>query len=137
MRDLLASKDAEARLAVDYFIYRAVKEIGALAASAGGIDALVFTAGIGEKSAEIRRRICESATWLGVALDEQANARHESRITHQEQRRVSLGRSDRRGTHDRAPYLAPVRSRRSNLIQIRVFSVPWDQSLISAEACAA
>ena len=81
MRDLLASKDAEARLAVDYFIYRAVKEIGALAASAGGIDALVFTAGIGEKSAEIRRRICESVTWLGVALDEPANTRHESRIT--------------------------------------------------------
>jgi acetate kinase len=83
MRDLLESRDADARLAVDYFVYRATKEIGALAASAGGIDALVFTAGIGERSAEIRRRICESTTWLGVALDEQANARHESRITHQ------------------------------------------------------
>ncbi len=82
MRDLLESDDADARLAVDYFVYRASKEIAALAASAGGIDAIVFTAGIGEKSAEIRRRICESATWLGVALDEQANARHESRITH-------------------------------------------------------
>ena len=70
MRDLLASDDAEARLAVDYFVYRAAKEIGALAAAAGGIDALVFTAGIGEKSAEIRRRICEAATWLGIALDE-------------------------------------------------------------------
>jgi acetate kinase len=63
-------------------VYRATQQIGALAASAGGIDALVFTAGIGEKSAEIRRRICESSTWLGIALDEQANARHESRITH-------------------------------------------------------
>ena len=62
MRDLLESHDPDARLAVDYFVYRASKEIGALAASAGGIDALVFTAGIGEKSAEIRRRICESAT---------------------------------------------------------------------------
>ena len=82
MRDLLESRDAEARLAVDYFVYRATKEIGALAAAAGGIDALVFTAGIGEKSAEIRRRICESATWLGIALDEQANAAHESCITH-------------------------------------------------------
>ena len=58
------------------------KEIGALAAAAGGIDALVFTAGIGEKSAEIRRRICESTSWLGIALDEAANARHELRITH-------------------------------------------------------
>ncbi len=82
MRDLLASHEAEALLAVDYFVYRAVKEIGALAASAGGIDALVFTAGIGEKSPEIRKRICESASWLGLALDEQANTRHESCITH-------------------------------------------------------
>ena len=82
MRDLLDSNDAEARLAVDYFVYRAAKEIGALAAAAGGIDGLVFTAGIGEKSAEIRRRICEATTWLGIALDEEANARHESRITY-------------------------------------------------------
>jgi acetate kinase len=82
MRDLLDNTDADARLAVDYFVYRATKEIGALAAAAGGIDALVFTAGIGERSAEIRRRICESSTWLGIALDEQANTRHESCITH-------------------------------------------------------
>jgi len=82
MRDLLDSNDADARLAVDYFVYRAAKEIGALAAAAGGIDGLVFTAGIGEKSVEIRRRICEATTWLGIALDEAANARHESRITH-------------------------------------------------------
>ena len=82
MRELLASHDADARLAVDYFVYRAAREIGALAASAGGIDALVFTAGIGEKSAEIRRRICEATSWLGIALDESANARHELRITH-------------------------------------------------------
>ncbi len=82
MRELLASDDADARLAVDYFVYRAAREIGALAASVGGIDALVFTAGIGEKSAEIRRRICESTSWLGIALDESANARHELRITH-------------------------------------------------------
>ena len=82
MRDLLESQDADARLAVDYFVYRATKEIGALAAAAGGIDALVFTAGIGEKSAEVRRRICEATTWLGIALDEDANTRHESRITY-------------------------------------------------------
>jgi len=81
MRELLASGDPDARLAVDYFVYRATKEIGALAAAAGGIDALVFTAGIGEKSAEIRRRICESNSWMGIALDEEANARHDLRIT--------------------------------------------------------
>ena len=60
---------------MDYFVYRAAKEIGALAAVLGGIDGLVFTAGIGENSAEIRRRICESSAWLGVELDAEANAR--------------------------------------------------------------
>ena len=82
MRDLIDSKEAEAKLAIDYFVYRATKEIGALSAAMGGIDALVFTAGIGEKSAEIRRRICESSSWLGIALNEEANERHESCITH-------------------------------------------------------
>lgn len=73
MRKLLASDEPAARLAVDYFVYRAVREIGALAATMGGIDALVFTAGIGEKSPEIRRRICAGCAWLGVTLDEAAN----------------------------------------------------------------
>ena len=82
MRDLLGNSDAAARLAVDYFVYRAAKEIGALAAVLGGIDALVFTAGIGENSVEIRQRICESAVWLGVELDTEANARKGPRITH-------------------------------------------------------
>ena len=58
MRVLLESAEPGAKLAVDYFVYRAAKEIGALAAVLGGIDGLVFTAGIGENSAEIRRRIC-------------------------------------------------------------------------------
>jgi acetate kinase len=81
MRDLLKSGDADARLAVDYFVYRAAKEIGALAAVLGGIDGLVFTAGIGENSAEIRRRICEASAWLGIELDAEANARREARIS--------------------------------------------------------
>ncbi len=59
MRDLLASSEPGAQLALDYFVYRAAKEIGALSAVLGGLDGLVFTAGIGENSAEIRRRICE------------------------------------------------------------------------------
>ncbi len=58
MRELETSSEPSARLAVDYFVYRAVKEIGAMAAALGGIDGLVFTAGIGENSPEIRRRIC-------------------------------------------------------------------------------
>jgi acetate kinase len=81
MRDLLGRSEPEARLAVDYFVYRAAKEIGALAAVLGGIDALVFTAGIGENSPEIRRRICEASSWLGVDLDSEANASGASRIS--------------------------------------------------------
>ena len=81
MRDLLGRSEPEARLAVDYFVYRAAKEIGALTAVLGGIDALVFTAGIGENSPEIRRRICEASAWLGVELDTQANASGAARIT--------------------------------------------------------
>jgi acetate kinase len=81
MRDLEASNVPGARLAVDYFVYRAAKEIGALAAVLGGIDGLVFTAGIGENSAEIRRRICESCAWLGLDLDAEANVRKGPRIS--------------------------------------------------------
>lgn len=81
MRDLLGNDAPGARLAVDYFVYRAAKEIGALAAVLGGIDGLVFTAGIGENSAEIRRRICEASAWLGIVLDADANARNASRIS--------------------------------------------------------
>jgi acetate kinase len=73
MRDLLGRIEPDARLAVDYFVYRAAKEIGALTAALGGIDGLVFTAGIGENSPEIRQRICDACAWLGVELDEIAN----------------------------------------------------------------
>jgi acetate kinase len=76
MRELLGSEAPGARLAVDYFVYRARKEIGAMAAVLEGVEALVFTAGIGERSAEIRRRICESCAWLGIQLDPESNARH-------------------------------------------------------------
>jgi len=81
MRDLLTSCEPGAKLAVDYFVYRAAKEIGAFAAVLGGLDGLVFTAGIGENSPEIRRRICETSAWLGIDLDEHANARKGPRIS--------------------------------------------------------
>ena len=77
----MKSDEPAARLAVDYFIYRAAKEIGALAAVLGGIDGLVFTAGIGENSAEIRRRICDASAWLGIDLDPDANAGKGPRIS--------------------------------------------------------
>ena len=86
MRDLLGRSEPEARLAVDYFVYRVAKEIGALAAVLGGIDGLVFTAGIGENSTEIRRRICEASAWLGIELDSEANARKDPRISKRQSR---------------------------------------------------
>ena len=76
-----ASSEPGAQLALDYIVYRAAKEIGALTAALRGLDGLVFTAGIGEHSAEIRRRICEASAWLGVKLDGQANAAHGPRIS--------------------------------------------------------
>ena len=81
MRALLASTEPDARLAVDYFVYRAAKEIGALTAALGGLDGLVFTAGIGENSPDIRKRICQASEWLGIELDDEANARKASRIS--------------------------------------------------------
>jgi acetate kinase len=81
MRDLLGREEPEAKLAVDYFVYRAAKEIGALTAVMGGVDALVFTAGIGENSPEVRRRICQASAWLGIKLDEQKNSKKATRIS--------------------------------------------------------
>jgi len=81
MRDLVGSSEPPARLAVDYFVYQATKQIGALTGALGGLDGLVFTAGIGENSAEIRRRIGESCAWLGIEIDPEANARRGPRIS--------------------------------------------------------
>jgi acetate kinase len=81
MRDLLGREDPGARLAVDYFVYQATKHIGALAGVLGGIDGLVFTAGIGENSAEIRTRICQASAWLGIDLDHEANMTKGPRIS--------------------------------------------------------
>ncbi len=77
MRTLLSSNKPEAREAVDLFCYRIVRELGSLVAAAGGIDALVFTGGIGEHAAEVRRRVCLQAEWLGIRVNPEANARHD------------------------------------------------------------
>ena len=74
MRELLASAAPAAKEAVDLYCYRAAREIGSLAAAAGGLDALVFTGGIGEHAGPVRQRICELSAWLGVSIDEEANA---------------------------------------------------------------
>jgi acetate kinase len=86
MRTLLASGDPHAHEAVDLFVFRAAREIGALTASLGGLDGLVFTAGIGEHAPEIRSRICARCGWLGITLDEHANDAAGPRITSQASR---------------------------------------------------
>lgn len=74
MRTLLKSPEPRARIAVELFAYRAAREAGSLAAAIGGLDALVFTAGIGERAAQVRDLICRRLDWLGIALDPAANA---------------------------------------------------------------
>jgi acetate kinase len=81
MRTLLASADPRAGRAVDLFVYRIGRSLGSLAAALGGIDAIVFTAGIGENAPLIRSRVCRGAAWLGVELDEAANAQGRRRIS--------------------------------------------------------
>ena len=74
MRTLLGSDDPRARLAVDLYLYRIGRELGSLTAALGGLDAIVFTAGIGENAAAIRERVCRDAAWAGVEFDAAANA---------------------------------------------------------------
>jgi acetate kinase len=81
VRALLADPSDSARDAIDLFVYRVGRELGSLAAALGGLDALVFTGGIGEHADLIRARVCRDAGWLGVTLDERANERHGPRIS--------------------------------------------------------
>jgi acetate kinase len=81
MRTLLASGAPRAKLAIDLFVYRIGRELGSLAAALGGLDAIVFTAGVGENSAEIRARVCAVAEWLGVEIDAAANVAGGPRIS--------------------------------------------------------
>jgi len=81
MRDLLRSSEPRAKLAVDYFVHHVVRQLGALSAVMEGLDGIVFTAGIGERSSEIRARVCEHAAWVGLRLDPKANAAGGPRIS--------------------------------------------------------
>ncbi|CAM5323949.1 Acetate kinase OS=Afipia felis OX=1035 GN=pduW PE=3 SV=1 [Afipia felis] len=80
LRVLLDSNDPHAREAIELFVYRIVKEIGALTAVLGGLDGLVFTAGIGEHAFQIRQMVCDQLAWLGVAIDAQANRNNALKI---------------------------------------------------------
>ncbi|MBI2754346.1 MAG: acetate/propionate family kinase [Betaproteobacteria bacterium] len=81
MRALLASREPRAAQAIELFVYRINRELGSLAAALGGIDALVFTGGVGENAPLIRRLVCEGAAWLGVTIDAEANERGGPRIS--------------------------------------------------------
>ena len=88
MRTLLESNDPRAKLAVDLFVYRIGRELGSLAAALGGLDAIVFTGGIGEHAVAIRERVCRDAGWLGIEFDPAANG--EGRAAHQHRRAACL-----------------------------------------------
>nr|WP_270938065.1 acetate/propionate family kinase [Roseomonas sp. MO-31] len=75
-RDLLASEDPRARFALEVFVYRVARGIASLAAALGGLDGIVFTAGVGENAAPVRAAVCEACRWMGVQLDATANAAH-------------------------------------------------------------
>jgi acetate kinase len=81
MRTLLASDHPNAAQAVDLFVWRICRELGSLAAALGGLDGFVFTAGIGERSPDIRERVCRGSAWLGIELDEDANREGGPRIS--------------------------------------------------------
>lgn len=81
MQTLLASDDPRAEKAIALFVYRIGRELGSLAAALGGLDALVFTAGIGEHAAPIRQRVCDIASWIGVHVDQEANKNNSSCIS--------------------------------------------------------
>jgi acetate kinase len=87
MRTLLASGSEAARQAIDLYVYRITRELGSLAAALGGLDAIVFTGGIGEHATEIRARVCQNAAWLGVDLDVATNQL--SAVSEGESRRIS------------------------------------------------
>jgi acetate kinase len=86
MRELEVSEDPKARLAIEYFVYRIALNVGMLTAALQGLDALVFTAGIGENSVGVRARIADQLGWLGVTLDPAENARHARLISRPDSR---------------------------------------------------
>jgi acetate kinase len=81
MRELEAAGTPEAEQAIDYFVFRIRRELGGLAAALNGLDAMVFSGGIGENSALIRHRICEDLHWIGLDLDDERNLRNETLVS--------------------------------------------------------
>ncbi len=110
MRTLEANDAPEAKAAIDVFIYRIGRELGSLAAALGGLDAVVFTAGIGENSRSLRERVCRDAAWLGVEFDTAANGAQRAAHQQRGQPCLGVGDPDQRRADDRAPHAAPARA---------------------------
>ena len=105
MRALRASADPAAKEAIALFVYRIVRELGSLVAALGGIDALVFSAGIGERDALTRAEVVEGSRWTGAVLDPARNEHcREGLISADNSSVAGLGHPDRRGAPDSAPY---------------------------------
>jgi acetate kinase len=90
MRTLRASPDPMAKEAIELFVYRIVREIGSLTAALGGLDAIIFTGGIGENDSATRKEVADGCAWLGLRLDEEANRHAETRISEQGSRVAAL-----------------------------------------------
>ena len=123
----------------DLFLYRIRRELGSLAAALGGLDALVFTAGIGENSAAVRERICRDAAWLGLELDSAANEKRRSAHQRSGQQGKRLGHSDQRGTDDCATYAAPGRAHRRSRqrrVTLQRSEVTWPGPQDSRRNCS-
>ena len=119
MRQLEASDDPRAAFAIDYFVYRATLFAGMLAAALQGVDALVFTAGVGENSARVRRAICEKLAWLGVSLDADANAKHSHLISRPESRVAGLCTTHRRRADDCPAHMVAAVAQADESFKIR------------------
>ena len=90
MRSLQASTSIEAAEAIDYFVFRCQRELGAMAAALGGVDALIFCGGIGENASQIRARICSRLGWMGIEVDTARNERAERLISAESSRAMVL-----------------------------------------------
>ena len=104
MRVLKASKAPAAAAAIDHLVYHIVKFAGAYTAVLGGLDALVFTAGIGENDAQLRAKVLAKLAWMGAKLDPDANDRNGPRISTAGQQGLGVGDTHERGIDDRPAY---------------------------------
>ena len=84
MQTLLESQDTKAKEAIDYFCYRISRELGSLASALGGLDAVVFTGGIGEHAPGVREKICRESGWLGIELNSEANQKNDNLVSTRE-----------------------------------------------------